>query len=117
MKKTPFVVGFFISGMAALIYEELWTKELALIFGSTGYALSTVLASFMSGLAIGSLAGGKIAKRRDPAITFGHIQIAICLTGVILSVCIDHLSPVFAMLYYSLKGMPTVFLLTQFATI
>lgn len=117
VKKTPFVVGFFISGMAALIYEELWTKELALIFGSTGYALSTVLASFMSGLAIGSLTGGKIAKRRDPAATFGHIQIALCLTGVILSVCIDNLSPVFALLYYSLKGMPTVFLLTQFVTI
>ena len=117
MNKTPLVVGFFISGMAALIYEQIWTKELSLIFGSTGYALSTVLASFMSGLAIGSLFGGRIAKRRDPVTTFGHVQIALCLTGVVMSICIDRLSPVFALLYYSFKGMPTLFLLTQFVVI
>ena len=117
MKKNPLVFSFFMSGIAALIYEEIWSKELALVFGSTGYALSTVLASFMAGLAIGSLAGGKISKRRDPSITFGQIQVAICLAGITMSSIFDRLSPVFALLYYNLKEMPAVFLLSQFATV
>lgn len=117
MKKSHLAIGFFISGTAALIYEELWTKELALVFGSTGYALSTVLASFMAGLSIGSLAGGKIARRRDAVATFGQIQLILCGLGLIMGLVLDRLSPIFALLYYQCKGMPTLFLLCQFAII
>src|ERR1035438_9240020 len=45
---------FFLSGAAALIYQVLWIKALGLIFGHTAYALATVLAVFMGGLAAGS---------------------------------------------------------------
>ena len=39
------LVLFFLSGAAGLVYEVLWTRQLALIFGVTTYAVSTVLAS------------------------------------------------------------------------
>ena len=61
------VVGlfcFFFSGVAGLIYEVVWTRMLTQIFGNTTYAIATVLASFMAGLALGSYFFGKFADRR-----------------------------------------------------
>lgn len=53
------LVCFFISGLTSLVYEVLWTKSLTLLFGHTVFAVSTVLASFMAGLALGSYFFGK----------------------------------------------------------
>lgn len=57
---------FFLSGFSALVYELIWTRKLALIFGNTPYAVSTVLAIFFGGLAIGSWLAGKIIKNLKP---------------------------------------------------
>ena len=43
---------------SALVYQVLWLRKLGLVFGVTVYAASTVWASFMFGLAIGSLFAG-----------------------------------------------------------
>ena len=45
---------FFVSGISGLLYEVAWTRMLHLLFGDTVLAVSTVLASFMAGLALGS---------------------------------------------------------------
>ena len=50
---------FFCSGASALIYQVLWLRKLGLVFGVTVYAASTVWASFMFGLAVGSLLPGR----------------------------------------------------------
>jgi spermidine synthase len=44
----------FISGAASLIYQIVWMRRLALVFGHTTLATSTVLAAFLAGLAIGT---------------------------------------------------------------
>src|SRR6476619_7894592 len=54
---------FFLSGASGLVFEEVWTRDLTLVFGSTTLALSTVLSVFMGGLALGSRIGGRIADR------------------------------------------------------
>jgi len=54
---------FFFSGACALIYEVAWIRLLSLVFGSTVFALSTVLASFMGGLALGSFFFGKYSDK------------------------------------------------------
>jgi len=54
---------FFISGATALVFETLWMRMLALVFGATSLAQSTVLAVFMGGLALGSILGGRLADR------------------------------------------------------
>ncbi|KAF3996986.1 hypothetical protein [Glaciimonas immobilis] len=54
---------FFTSGAAALVYQVLFAKELTLVFGSTAAAAFTVLATFLGGMAIGSLIGGTVAAR------------------------------------------------------
>ncbi len=54
---------FFLSGASGLVFEEVWTRELTLVFGSTTLALSTVLSVFMGGLALGSRLGGRFADK------------------------------------------------------
>ena len=56
---------FFFSGMAGLIYEVLWSRQLGLVFGTTLYAVGTVLAVFMAGLALGSFLFGRLADKTD----------------------------------------------------
>jgi len=54
---------FFLSGAAVLIYQLVWLRILELVFGVTVYAVGTVLAAFMAGMALGSLIFGQIADR------------------------------------------------------
>ena len=71
---------FFLSGATGLIYEVLWARMLGLVFGATTLAVSTVLAAFMGGLALGSaLAGRKGAGVRRPVRAYGLLEIGIAL--------------------------------------
>jgi predicted membrane-bound spermidine synthase len=42
------IVCFFLSGFAGLVYEVSWIRKASLVFGSTTFAVSTVLAVFFS---------------------------------------------------------------------
>jgi len=52
-----------ISGFTALVYEVAWTRLLALVIGPTTYAFATMAAAFISGIAIGSTIGTRIARQ------------------------------------------------------
>lgn len=74
---------FFFSGMAGLVYQVLWLRRLSLVFGVTVYAATAVLASFMAGLAMGSLLAGRLLRRRVPPLrAFAAAEILVGLTGV-----------------------------------
>ncbi len=49
------VVTAGLSGFAALLYEMVWTRLLINFFGSSTYAFSIMLLSFISGITLGSL--------------------------------------------------------------
>ena len=49
----PYVL-FFASGVSALIYEVVWVRVFANVFGNTISSASIVTAVFMLGLGIGS---------------------------------------------------------------
>src|SRR3989475_10324550 len=69
---------FVLSGATGLIYEVIWARMLGLVFGATTLAISTVLAAFMGGLALGSALAGRTAARLRRALrTYGLIEIAI----------------------------------------
>ncbi|HKO61839.1 MAG TPA: fused MFS/spermidine synthase [Pyrinomonadaceae bacterium] len=71
---------FVLSGATGLIYEVLWARMLGLVFGATTVAISTVLAAFMGGLAIGSALAGKIgAKIARPIRAYGILEIGIAI--------------------------------------
>ncbi|HVS12708.1 MAG TPA: fused MFS/spermidine synthase [Thermoanaerobaculia bacterium] len=54
---------FFLSGALALVYQVAWVRALTLELGSTTLAVSTVVATFMGGLALGSAAAGRWGDR------------------------------------------------------
>ncbi|HXU18711.1 MAG TPA: fused MFS/spermidine synthase [Terriglobales bacterium] len=76
----PVLILFFCSGATALIYEVVWSKYLAQMFGSTIYAQTVVLAVFMGGLALGNrLFGARSERFQQPVRTYGFVELAIGL--------------------------------------
>jgi spermidine synthase len=87
---TRLAILFFFSGASALVYQVVWLRQLSLIFGVTVYAASTVLASFMAGLAIGSAAAGRLSERvRRPLLWFGAAEALIGVTALLLPLALD----------------------------
>ena len=71
-----------ISGCAALIYEVAWTRLLALVIGPTTYAFATMAAAFISGLAIGSAIGTRLARRVErPAVWLSAMLVASAIAA------------------------------------
>ncbi|MBV9580269.1 MAG: fused MFS/spermidine synthase [Chloroflexi bacterium] len=74
----------FASGAAGLVYQVAWVRLLGLAFGVTIYAISTVLAAFMGGLAIGSLIGGRRADSvARPLRLYGCVELAVGATALL----------------------------------
>ncbi|MBE9531510.1 MAG: fused MFS/spermidine synthase, partial [Proteobacteria bacterium] len=69
---------FFITGLTGLAYELVWIRLLILVFGSTQFAVTTVLTTFMAGLALGSLIFGRVVDRSsNPLKIYALIEIGI----------------------------------------
>ena len=69
---------FFGSGATALVYEVVWSKFLSVMFGSTIYAQTVVLAIFMGGLALGNrIFGGWADGLRQPVKSYGVLEILV----------------------------------------
>ncbi len=75
---------FALSGFCALIYEILWTKYLSLTFGTTMIAVSTVAATFMAGLALGSFIIGRFADQEANLLRiYAYLELGIALTALL----------------------------------
>ena len=75
---------FLLSGAAGLIYQVAWGKALGLIFGHTVYAISTVLAVFMAGLATGSAWIGRWCENHaQPLSVYGRLEFLVAATGAL----------------------------------
>lgn len=85
---------FILSGATGLIYEVLWARMLGLVFGGTTLAVSTVLAAFMGGLALGSaLAGRGAARLKRPLRFYGLVEIGIAIYALLIPLIfrlVDH---------------------------
>jgi spermidine synthase len=78
-------VCFVFSGATGLIYEVLWARMLGLVFGATTLAVSTVLAAFMGGLALGSAVAGRLGQRiRKPLSIYGWMEIGIAVYALLV---------------------------------
>lgn len=110
------VACFFCSGACALIYQVLWLRLLGLVFGVTTYAASTVWASFMTGLAVGSLGAGYLADRvRRPLRWFGACEILIGATALLTPSALEQLQRTYVGLYPTLSNSAALLTLTRFA--
>ena len=81
---------FFSSSCCALIYEILWTKLLSLSFGTSMYAASVVIASFMGGLAIGGYLIGRYSDQKTNLLKiYAFIEIGIAIIAFTLPYAIE----------------------------
>ncbi|MEE8237035.1 MAG: fused MFS/spermidine synthase, partial [Gammaproteobacteria bacterium] len=72
-----------VSGANAFLYEILWTRMLTHIMGGSIYAFATMLAAFLTGIALGGgLAGRFAADRQRAALMFAMAQIAIAVLSM-----------------------------------
>ena len=84
------LVCFFVSGFAGLVYEVAWIRQAALLFGSTTFGVSAVLAVFFLGLALGAYLFGRIGQRTDqPLVLFAHVEIGLGLLALLSPYAFD----------------------------
>ena len=101
-RSTIFLTGvcFIVSGATGLIYEVLWARMLGLVFGATTLAVSTVLAAFMGGLALGSALTGRLASRiRKPLATYGWMEIGIAAYALLVPFLFRWIDHVYALIW------------------
>jgi spermidine synthase len=81
------ILAIGVSGFAALLYEVVWTRALATVFGSSVYALSTMLTAFLAGIALGSLIySARIRRGGTDALTLlGNIQLRIAFSAALFA--------------------------------
>ncbi len=80
-------VCFLISGFAALLYETVWLRQFAILLGTSEQALAVVLASYMGGLAIGSLVASRVVDTvRRPLLTYGILEFGIAISALLVPV-------------------------------
>jgi spermidine synthase len=78
------LVLFAGSGCSALIYEIVWYQLLQLVIGSSAVSLGVLLATFMGGLCLGSLALPRLRLAgRHPMRVYGKLELGIALCGVL----------------------------------
>ena len=108
----PVLFVFALSNMAALIYQISWTKSLSYVFGTSVYAVGTVLACFMAGLALGSFVLGKKADRSpNPLRLFAYVEIALGVFALFLIPVFAFLPQPYASLHRLFEGSPILNLL------
>jgi spermidine synthase len=70
------------SGFLGLVVEVAFTRSLVLVFGSTTYAFSTVLAVFLLGIALGGALGTVLARKN----ALRRLEVIVPVTAVLFSV-------------------------------
>ena len=107
---------FIVSGATGLIYEVLWARMLGLVFGATTLAISTVLAAFMGGLAIGSAVAARLARRiTKPLATYGWMEIGIAIYALLVPFLFQWIDNVYALIWQQFQPGFFAFSLWRFA--
>src|ERR1700680_1903537 len=80
----PLLLLLFVgSGCSALIYEIVWYQLLQLVVGSTAVSLGVLLATFMGGLCLGSLAFPRLATgAQHPLRVYTLVEFGIGVCGL-----------------------------------
>jgi spermidine synthase len=94
------VLCLILSGAAGLVHEVAWIRRATLVFGSTTWALSTVLAVFFLGLAAGSAFFARIADRtRRPLLWFGALELGVALLALASPYLFDGIDALYGHVY------------------
>ncbi len=108
-------VLFFLSGASSLVFEMIFTRLLTHAFGNTAYAVSTVLAAFLAGLALGATWIGRWADRRGATLwTYGSLELLVGLYCLFTPELFGLVTRAYVALYQRLALGPWALTLVRF---
>jgi spermidine synthase len=109
-------LAFLVSGSAGLIHEVVWVRLLGHLFGATSLAVSTVLAAFMGGLAIGSYWIGRWSERlQDRRRAYAMLEIGIGLFALAVPALLALVEPLYGVIWRRFQFSFAVFSVLRFA--
>jgi spermidine synthase len=112
----PVFALFLFSGATGLAYEVIWTRMLIRIFGATSFAVSTVLAAYMAGFALGSYFFGRYIDRKgNPLVVYGSLELGVGAFACLFPLLLAALNPLYHSLYAGLEGRLYSLSLIRFA--
>lgn len=112
------VLCFLVSGAAGLLYEVVWSKELSHVLGNSLHAISTVVAAFLCGLALGAWQlGPRLSRPGEGARRYAWLELGIAGIGLLSVPAIRAMSPVFGVLYEALGGGTAAFAAARFGIV
>lgn len=85
------LISYSISGVASMFYQVSWTRSLSLIIGTSTYAFTTMLATFLLGITIGSLFYRYIPHKISRVNLYLFFQFLIVVSVLIGTSFIDDL--------------------------
>lgn len=99
------------------MYEVIWTRLLGLVMGNTIFAVSTTLAAFMAGLALGSFVFGRISDRlARPGRFYGFLEVLVGLYCLGLPIFIGAADPLYTFAYREISSSFAVLTAIRFVT-
>ncbi|NIO12223.1 MAG: hypothetical protein GTO40_31080 [Deltaproteobacteria bacterium] len=108
------LVSIGLSGFAALVYENSWTRALTMVIGSSVYSFTTMLVTFLVGLALGGFLYARLLGKREVGLSlFGFLQISVGLTAVATIPLFEKLPLLFLRLLFALGDSFSLFLSIQ----
>ncbi len=107
---------FFVSGVVALVYEVVWQRQFALLFGSAAPATAAVLGGYFAGLGTGAFVIGRFAGRSSrPLLAYALCELSIGLGALVVSPLLSSFDLAYPWLFKSLSGLPELFVAVRTA--
>jgi spermidine synthase len=90
--------GIAASGAVAMVFEVAWTRVIGLVIGGSVYSFTTMLTTFLVGLAVGAACVARVADRTrmDPARLMGLLMTGTGLTAFLTLLAFHELPYLFA---------------------
>ncbi|MCI0537107.1 MAG: hypothetical protein L0Z50_17970, partial [Verrucomicrobiales bacterium] len=105
---------FFASGALALIYEVIWQRHFALVFGSAAPATAALLAAYFTGLGLGSrLLGAAAAKWKHPLRAYAVLEVLIGAGALLVTPLLHGFETVYPWLFERFAASSSLFFLAK----
>lgn len=106
----------FVSGAVALVYEVVWQRQFALLFGSGAPATAAVLAAYFAGLGAGAYGVGRVARRwTRPLRAYAVLEALIGAGALLVSPLLAWFEYGYPWLYGQLSDRPAAFMAARVA--
>lgn len=103
------VIAVFLAGLASLVYEVVWIRQLGLSLGSTAVAFSVMLSAFLGGLALGGWYMGRRADRvPSPFLMLARIELAAGVLGVLAIPALAVVGRAYVVIAETMSASPAV---------